>query len=127
MERELFNNMPGSSLYLYMSQLQPFEGGHDADVAHGENEFDTPHLVQTECDIMNIYRWRSAETGRKRSNASRCDLSPSLYVFLHPWLWRSAHLYDLNRRDGREDLQECVYRVSGMPQKENDRSHYVPL
>jgi len=23
-----------------MFQLQPFEGGHDADVAHGENEFD---------------------------------------------------------------------------------------
>jgi len=25
-------------------QLQPFEGGHDADVALGEHEFDTPDL-----------------------------------------------------------------------------------
>jgi len=32
------------SLYVYMDQLQPFEGGHDAEVAHGENEFDTPAL-----------------------------------------------------------------------------------
>jgi len=39
MQRELFNNMLGSSLYVYMFQLQPFEGGHDADVAHG---VDTP-------------------------------------------------------------------------------------
>jgi len=44
MQRELFNNILGSSLYVYMFQLQPFEGGHDADLAHGENEFDTPDL-----------------------------------------------------------------------------------
>jgi len=44
MQRELFNTMLGSSFYNYMSQLQPFEGGRDADVAHGENEFDTPAL-----------------------------------------------------------------------------------
>jgi len=25
-----------------MFQLHPFEGGHDADVTHGGNEFDTP-------------------------------------------------------------------------------------
>jgi len=28
-----------------MFQLPPFEGGHDADVAHGENEFNAPALV----------------------------------------------------------------------------------
>jgi len=27
-----------------LSQLQPFEGSRDADVAHGENEFETPAL-----------------------------------------------------------------------------------
>jgi len=34
----------GRSLYVYMFQWQPFKGSHDADVAHGENEFDTPAL-----------------------------------------------------------------------------------
>jgi len=36
-QRELFNTMLGSSLYVNMSQSQPFEDGHDTDVAHGEN------------------------------------------------------------------------------------------
>jgi len=47
MERELFNNMLGSSLYVYMFQLQPFEGGRDADVAHGEHEFDALVWINT--------------------------------------------------------------------------------
>jgi len=45
MQRELFNNMLGGSLYVYMFQLQRFEGGHEADVAHGEHEFDTPGVM----------------------------------------------------------------------------------
>jgi len=42
MQRELFN-MFGSRLYSYTG---PLRGGHDADVAHGENEFDAPALNQ---------------------------------------------------------------------------------
>jgi len=45
--KELFNNVLGSSLCVYMFQLKPFEGGHDAEVAHGENEFDTLGLEAT--------------------------------------------------------------------------------
>jgi len=36
--------MSGSSLYVYMFQWQPFEDSHEADVAHGENEFDTSDM-----------------------------------------------------------------------------------
>jgi len=44
MQRELFNNMFRSSLYTASVTTGPLRGGHDADVAHGENEFDTPAL-----------------------------------------------------------------------------------
>jgi len=32
-----------------MFQLQPFEGGHDADVAHGEYELDSSDLNGVGC------------------------------------------------------------------------------
>jgi len=46
MQRELFNYMFGSSLYSF-SYTGPLRGSHDAEVAHGENEFDTPTLEDT--------------------------------------------------------------------------------
>ena len=52
--RKLFNNMLRSSyiyytlnlvtFILFYSYIRPFEGNHYADVALGENEFDTPGL-----------------------------------------------------------------------------------
>jgi len=41
MQSESFNNMFGISLYSFR-YTGPLRGGHDADVAHGEHEFDTP-------------------------------------------------------------------------------------
>jgi len=58
MQRELFNNMLGSSFYVYMFQLQPFEGGRDADVAHGENESDTPGLDHIFSQILLVKVFR---------------------------------------------------------------------
>jgi len=46
MQRESFSNKLGSGLYVYMFQFQLFEGGRDADVAHGEHEF--------ECNLLQI-------------------------------------------------------------------------
>jgi len=43
MQRELYDNMFGVVYTVF--QLQPFEGSCDADVAHSENEFDSPALV----------------------------------------------------------------------------------
>jgi len=44
MQRQLFNNIFWSSNYTVLQLHRPFEGSHEADVAHGENEFDTPVL-----------------------------------------------------------------------------------
>jgi len=43
MQRQLFNYIFGSSLSS-LSYTGPLRGGHDAEVAHGESEFDTPVL-----------------------------------------------------------------------------------
>ena len=34
----------GSYIYTVLNYTQPFEDNHEAHVAPGENEFDTPHL-----------------------------------------------------------------------------------
>jgi len=44
MQRELFNNMFGSNLYSASVTTGPLRGGHDADVALGEDECDAPAL-----------------------------------------------------------------------------------
>ena len=45
MQRELLNNMFGSSLWSVSVTTGPLRGGHDADVAHGENELETSDVT----------------------------------------------------------------------------------
>jgi len=42
-------------------QLQPFEGGHDADVTHGEDEFDAPRFKGSDMKLRGLmhYLWDS--------------------------------------------------------------------
>jgi len=49
MQRGLFNSMFGSSLYSF-SYAGPLRGGHDAEVAHGENE-----LRDSEKDVSTVF------------------------------------------------------------------------
>jgi len=50
MQRQLFNYIFRSSLSSSFSYAGPLRGGHDAEVAHGENEFDTPALNECSCE-----------------------------------------------------------------------------
>jgi len=45
MQRQLFKNMFWSIELYRVSDNRPFEGSHEADVALGENEFDTPGIA----------------------------------------------------------------------------------
>jgi len=55
--KELFHNMFGSSLYIYVSVTTgPLRGSHDADDdAHSENEFDTPDLIGRQSDFSFVF------------------------------------------------------------------------
>lgn len=61
MQRQIFNNMLGSSYdhtlytFIVLQYNRPLEGSHD--VAHSENEFDTPdllylHIARKSCSMM---------------------------------------------------------------------------
>jgi len=59
------------------SYTGPLRGGHDADVAHGEDEFDAPDIEEARVVLLLYYYWvvtpsRSTEGCLKRINMIDC-------------------------------------------------------
>ena len=44
-------------MYTVLSYIRPFEGNLKADVAPGENEFDTPALKESESTPFRRFQW----------------------------------------------------------------------
>jgi len=70
-----------------MSQLQPFEDSRDADVAHGENEFDSPVLEG------ETYIWLDITSSCLKGSTLLCFPLPFIVHVYSKYQWSPIEIW----------------------------------